>query len=112
MIATSYFSNKSAPRERKVCIAKGYPRFLPGLPTAKLLAPSNPKAVDWRGAYRADLEARFPTSEALREELERIEAIVRDPILCCYESDPNDCHRSVLAEFIRERLGIDVREWA
>lgn len=33
------------------------------------------------------------------------------PILCCYERQPEDCHRSVLADILREMLGWEVDEW-
>jgi hypothetical protein len=109
MIQTSYFSGK-APGERKVSIAKWPPRFWSG-PRANMLAPSNPKAEDWAAAYRRDLEARFPTAERLRAYLEELERRVPDPILCCYEADASQCHRRVLAAYVKELLGWDMPEW-
>lgn len=108
MIQTSYFSSK-APKERKVCIAK-WNRFWSG-PRAKLFAPSDPKAVNWQASVRHDLESRFPTAERLQAYLAEIECDTPNPILCCYEKNPQECHRSVLAAFIEERLGFDVPEW-
>ncbi len=109
MIQTSFFSSK-APKERKVCIAKWH-RNWKG-PRAPLFAPSNPKAVDWKGSYRRDLEERFPDAESLKQYLWEIEQRTPDPILCCFEKDQTQCHRRVLATFIRERLGRDVPEWS
>ncbi len=108
-LQTSYFSSK-APKERKVCIAK-WNRFWSG-PRAAYFAPSNPKATDWQAAFRADFEARFPTPEVLHANLQHLCKETPDPILCCYEKDPADCHRSILAAFIQEKLGITVGEWA
>ena len=109
MIQTSYFSGK-APRERKVAIAKYPPRFWNG-PRAPRLAPSNPKAEDWAAAYLHDLEERFPEGEGLAEYLQAIEAKTPDPILCCYEADPQQCHRRILAAYIEKFLGLNVPEW-
>ena len=110
MIQTSYFSSK-APKERKVCIAKWPPRYWKG-PRAPKLAPSNPKAVDWAASYRRDLAERFPTATSLHLYLKQIEELAPDPILCCYESNPDECHRRVLAAFIKKELGWDVPEWS
>ncbi len=109
MIFTSYFRSK-APQDRKVSIAKWPGRFWTG-PRANLFAPSDPKALDWKGSYMRDLETRFPTAEKLQEYLSNVEAEVKDPILCCFEDDASQCHRHILAAFIKEQLGIDVSEW-
>ena len=109
-IKISYFSSK-APKERKVCIAKKPYRFMPKLPKAGFFAPSNPWANNWHEAYLADLNQRFPRPELLRQALEDICRETPDPILCCYEKDPAECHRSILAAFIKEKLGIEVSEW-
>lgn len=109
-ILTSYFASK-APKERKVCIAKKPYRFAPGLPKASELAPSNPWAEDWQAAYRVDLDARFPTPESLRQYFAAICETTPEPILCCYEKNPEDCHRSVLAEYVEEKLGLTLTEW-
>lgn len=109
MIYTSYFASK-APKTRKVCIAKWH-RNWHG-PRACLFAPSNPKAEDWAAAYQRDLEARFPTAESLRCYLAEIENESPAPILCCFELDENQCHRRVLAAYIKKMLAIEVPEWA
>lgn len=106
---TSYFSSK-APRERKVAIAKWPPRYWQG-PRAPLFAPSNPKAEDWREAYRRDLETRFSDPARLASCLREIEAATPEPILCCFEADAAECHRRILADFVWERLGIIIPEW-
>lgn len=107
-IQTSYFASK-APALRKVCIAKWHRNWRG--PREPSFAPSNPKAEDWAGAYRADLEARFPDAPSLEAALREVCKKVPEPILCCFEADPAECHRSVLAEFVRERLGLNVEEW-
>ena len=118
-IETSFFSSK-APKERKVCIAKWHSwRFSENAkwhrnwsgPRAERFAPSDPKAVDWKAAYRKDLESRFPTPSSLRLYLQEIEKRTPDPILCCFELNPEECHRRVLAAFIKENINLDVPEW-
>lgn len=112
MITTSYFSS-AAPKARKVCIAKKAPWPFPaGLHVAEL-APSNPWIKkDWQERYWQDLCARFPEGRGLRELLDRIVAQVPDPVLCCYEKYPSQCHREILARYIDRHLGMVVPEWA
>lgn len=107
-IQVSYFASH-APKERKVCIAKWHRNW--SGPRASCFAPSNPKAEDWQAAYRRDLDHRFPDATALREALRGVCMHTPDPILCCFESDPSKCHRTILAEYIKEKLGIVVPEW-
>ncbi len=109
MIQTSYFSSK-APHGRKVCIAKWAPRYWNG-PRAPRLAPSNPKAENWSECYLRDLIERFPGGAGLREYLDAIVARTPQPILCCYEADPEQCHRRILAEYAKTHLGMDMPEW-
>lgn len=109
MIQVSFFKSK-APKHRKVCIAK-WARFWTG-PKASLFAPSNPKAADWGRSYQNDLEERFPDTESLLEYLDKVEAETPNPILCCYEADPAECHRTILARFIEQMTGVKVREWS
>lgn len=109
-IMISYFSSP-APAGRKVCIAKKCPAGFKGLQVIEL-APSNPWAKgDWRARYRAELDERFPNPEALRNLLVLVHDTVPDPILCCYEKRPEDCHRGELAKWAREKLGVDIPEW-
>ncbi|MFV0421616.1 DUF488 family protein [Oleidesulfovibrio sp.] len=108
MIQTSYFGS-TAPKERKVCIAK-WNRWWSG-PRASAFAPSNPKAENWAEAYRQDLKSRFPTAESLLEYLLAIEQATPNPILCCFEKNGEECHRRILADYIQEKLGLNVPEW-
>jgi len=110
LVSVSYFASK-APADRKVCIAKKAPRYFRG-PRFPEFAPAYPWDMkDWQARYRRELEVRFPDAASLRDSLARIEAATPDPILCCYEKAPSDCHRSILAGFIFDRLGLTVPEW-
>lgn len=64
-----------------------------------------------KAAYRKDLESRFPTPSSLRLYLQEIEKRTPNPILCCFELNPEECHRRVLAAFIKENINLDVPEW-
>jgi uncharacterized protein (DUF488 family) len=47
-----------------------------------------------------------------QEELDELTALVRKSRVCllCYERDPAHCHRSRIAELIRERTGVEVKD--
>ena len=110
-IYTSYLNSK-APAERKVCIAKSA-RFFKGK-RVKEFAPSNPWAEgDWRASFRADMDLRFGAGSMLNLEefVLSLHRSVPNPILCCHERDPRDCHRSVLSAYLLEKLGLEVEEW-
>jgi len=112
MITTSYFASK-APAERKVCIAKKYPRFMKkGNLWIKELAPSNPFVSDWEEAYLFDLETRFPGGKGLVLLLEEIRSQVPEPILCCYEKERSECHRSILSNYVKKHIGLNILEWS
>jgi uncharacterized protein (DUF488 family) len=63
---------------------------------------------------RAIFMEHLETSEA-QDELERLADIVRSGrrvCLLCLEADPTHCHRSMVAEALRERVPVDVRHLA
>ena len=62
-------------------------------------------------AYRKNLESRFPTPESLERYLGSVLALTPEPILCCFEADASQCHRRILAGYLKEMLGLDVPEW-
>lgn len=52
----------------------------------------------WKPAYQRQLESLHAQGK-----VERIISSLQDgAILCCYEGDANDCHRTVLANFLTE----------
>jgi len=111
MITTSYFASP-APQERKVCIARKCPKKC-ACPQFEEFAPLNPWAKgDWRARYRRELEERFPTPESLRAALDGVCAVVADPVLCCYETNPAECHRRELAQYVLDVLGQVIPEWS
>jgi uncharacterized protein (DUF488 family) len=55
-------------------------------------------------------EAHVGTPGA-QQELDELTALARKSRLCllCYERDPAHCHRSRIAELVRDRIGVEVR---
>jgi hypothetical protein len=103
----------SGPGRIAICrMAWGFPA---GFKLYKPLAPGNWfHRVDypeyyWR--YRKQLEKLDP--ERVREELEAL-AAPHEPVLLCWEKPPlhtdNWCHRSIVARWFLETLGLVVKE--
>jgi uncharacterized protein YeaO (DUF488 family) len=99
-----------------VGISRGNPRFGTGYRYKKLieLAPSREAFAieDWdafAAVYRAGLEKLG--LNAIVGKLERIsaEAGGLPLVLLCFEASPDDCHRGLLLDWLRER-GVEVRE--
>ena len=67
--------------------------------------------MDWKAAYRKGLGIPVSTPSSLRLYLQEIEKRTPDPILCCFELNPEECRRRVLAAFIKENINLDVPEW-
>jgi Active DUF488-N3 subclade len=64
--------------------------------------------AEFRRRYRHRLHRLTP--KVLAELRELCEAYAPLPLcLCCFERDPADCHRSILAEWLREK-GVRVQE--
>ena len=79
-IETSFFSS-NAPKERKFASPSGIGT---GAGRAPSVCPVRPEGVDWKAAYRKDLESRFPTPSSLRLYLQEIEK--RTPTRSCVAS--------------------------
>ena len=113
-IKTGYFYNMSKYKEAgftPVCIARFPPKGLenkcykiPELaPSAKLLQQFKDRTGT--GAHNLDEEYnRGYINEVegkIREALVKL-GTIKNPILLCYEKDPSQCHRSLLANYINE----------
>ncbi len=66
---------------------------------------------DFAASYRRQLDELGP--DAIMGRLARISEEAGGPalILLCFERNPDDCHRGLLASWLRER-GVEVRELA
>jgi hypothetical protein len=58
-------------------------------------------------SYRKENLARFDS----RKFIEQLGAEARTVALFCVEREPAACHRSLLAERLREELGLEIRHW-
>lgn len=85
-----------------------YKRVEPDLaPTNIVFAMAKTKGGDWRKAYRKQLE-KLHANGRLKE---IIDATPDGAVLLCYESDHNDCHRKVLADFLNAKGLAEVSEF-
>ena len=65
------------------------------------------RGEDWRTMYRWQM-ARLSESGRLHQ---LIKELPDGAVLLCYEADPCDCHRSILAEIINATLLAEVTEF-
>lgn len=114
MIYTTYYAklSKLPPSIRPISISVGCP--VAGLLRIPELAPdwdavqAYKQTGDWaafRTAYLAKLNAIPPARLATLFP-------AGDIALVCYEKDPTVCHRSIMAEWLGERLGVTIKEWS
>ena len=117
MIQTSYFA-KAGRDDGAVSIAIGTPRWFGSLPRYLALAPTR-EMLAWvkedplGGGDRYDvafnrmLAALDPAK--VSEQLHELTA-PHDPIILCWEKPPSRCHRRLVAEWLEDKLGIEVPE--
>ncbi len=99
-IKTSYWGAK--PRGNVVAICQTVPRGWDGKRVRELTPTYDLRDPNWRELYAQQLE-RIP--DIFWANLAKI--LGPDPILMCWEKDPNECHRQILAEFLAE-MGFNV----
>ena len=107
MIYTSYYASpalRSLPKSRQVAISVGTPKGWTGRKEGKL-APTWAMVrmsmdEDYKSAYAAIL-ARLNPKE--------IAAGMDGCVLLCWERDPKECHRSLVADWLRA-AGAEVAE--
>lgn len=116
-IYTSYFGNIRklyVNNITPICIARGIPKFYRG-EAIQTVAP-----YSWMlsGKVSRDeyIEAYF--NQVLRnvdidQFINQLEKVSKwnDVALCCYEKPEDFCHRHLLAKWLEEKLGIEVKEF-
>ena len=105
-VFTSCFKKASSLDSSKylvVSISRFNPRGFNGV-SLKSLAPSR----QLLSAYNLECLSSSIVKVALKSLLSLTHG--RDIVLCCYESPSMNCHRFLLADFIQERFGYNVRE--
>ena len=72
---------------------------------------SRPKTLGLSTGGRRTARTLRAASPRLERYLGSVLALTPEPILCCYEADASQCHRRILAGYLKEMLGLDVPEW-
>ena len=79
---------------------------LPLAPTQAVMAAAR-AGRNWQAMYRAQLEALYRSGV-----LERvIDQLPENAVLLCFEGDPRECHRSILAAYLVEKGLATVKEY-
>lgn len=115
-IYTSYFANSRKLNEagiRIICVAIGRPRFIKApqmlnvCPTRYMV--SGPCS---REEY-LKLYDQILSEQDAHQVVKQIESLSggKDVALCCYEKPGDFCHRHILAKWITDNTGIDVKEF-
>lgn len=117
-IFTSYFGRK-AMLERAgivpICIALWKPRwyegisYLPVAPKAFMLKDENQTQEQYIERYNRLVLGTLRVENVVRD-IERLSG-GRDAALLCYEKPGDFCHRHLLAKWITEESGVEVKEW-
>ena len=115
-IYTSYFGNIRRLNEAgifAVCVAIGKPKYL-NLPQIINVAPTRYMLSD-ACSYEEYLRLydQILARQNAKQVVKQIEALSggRDVALCCYEKPGDFCHRHILAKWITDNTGIEVKEF-
>ena len=108
---TSYFARvKKLPEGFKpVSIALYGSRWVKVPDRIQKFAPTKDMltADDWREQYEALVRSIIE-----RGEMEPIlDALDPNTVLLCHAKDPNECHRTILANILREEFAVRIEEW-
>lgn len=115
-IYTSYFGNIRRLNEAgifAVCVAIGKPKYL-NLPQIINVAPTRYMLSD-ACSYEEYLRLydQILARQNAQQVVKQIETLSggRDVALCCYEKPGDFCHRHILAKWITDNTGIEVKEF-
>lgn len=115
-IYTSYFGNIRRLNEAgifAVCVAIGKPKYL-NLPQIINVAPTRYMLSD-ACSYEEYLRLydQILARQNAQQVVKQIEVLSggRDVALCCYEKPGDFCHRHILAKWITDNTGIEVKEF-
>lgn len=114
---TSYFA-KSGKLSNAVCIALYPPRWFPGIPVLKELAPTKQILSKWNAAkkdpslvYTEEMYSADYHAEVLSKlDPKFIYATIEGKILCCYEKPGEFCHRHLVAKWLNDHVGVTITE--
>lgn len=117
-IYTSYFSNSKKLQQagiKVIGIALYPPRWFYGIslkqvsPTKSILFAKDQTQEEYIRRYKTEVLA----SQDMGQFLKAVEAASggQDVALCCYEKPGDFCHRHILADWIKEKTGVEIKEY-
>lgn len=117
-IYTSYFGNSKKLQQagiKVIGISLYPPRWFNGIslkqvaPTRSILFANGQTQEDYTRRYRSEVLSQ----QDMQQFLKTVEQASggQDVALCCYEKPEDFCHRHILADWIREKLGIEISEY-
>ena len=117
-IYTSYFGNSKKLQQagiKVIGISLYPPRWFNGIslkqvaPTKSILFANGQTQEDYTRRYRAEVLSQ----QDMQQFLKTVEQASggQDVALCCYEKPEDFCHRHILADWIKEKLGIEISEY-
>ena len=117
-VYTSYFANSkklAAAGVKVIGVALYPPKWFYGYtvryvaPTPSILFAKGQTHEQYTERYKREVLARV-NPQQLMAELQRI-GQGQDVALCCFEKPGDFCHRHILAEWLSEKTGEDIKEW-
>lgn len=117
-IYTSYFGNSKKLQQagiKVIGISLYPPRWFNGIslkqvaPTKSILFANGQTQEGYTRRYRSEVLSQ----QDMQQFLKTVEQASggQDVALCCYEKPEDFCHRHILADWIREKLGIEISEY-
>ena len=117
-IYTSYFGNSKKLQQagiKVIGISLYPPRWFNGIslkqvaPAESILFANGQTQEEYTRRYRSEVLSR----QDIQQFLKTVEQASggQDVALCCYEEPEDFCHRHILADWIKEKLGIEISEY-
>lgn len=117
-IYTSYFGNSRKLQQagiKVIGISLYPPRWFNGIslkqvaPTKSILFANGQTQEEYTRRYRSEVLSQ----QDMKQFLKTVEQASggQDIALCCYENPEDFCHRHILADWIKEKLGIEILEY-
>ena len=119
-IYTSYFANlKNLEKEDifPIGICCYPPKWFNGpnlgaiAPTPDILEKCKSSHAEYEKRYKAEVLSIFKDVSTLINKISYISG-GKDVALCCYEKPSDFCHRHIVAKWLEEQAGIEVKEFA
>lgn len=117
-IYTSYFGNSKKLQQagiKVIGIALYPPRWFYGIslkqvsPTKSILFAKDQTQEEYIRRYKSEVLAQQDMCQFLKT----VEMVSggQDVALCCYEKPEDFCHRHILADWIKEKTGVEIEEY-